>query len=358
MDARPLRAPRPQAPAGHRPAQGLPRRLRWGSAEALAGLVAGLVLLGAPAAGAPAQDPAAAINDVCPVMPEEGLLNDVDIFVEHEGLTVALCCKRCRKEWLKDPEPFVAWLGEHGYLTDAAASGEPAEASAAATELVGVVPASTAPRPTAGAAGPDEVPRPADRGAGTEPELAVPAAGQRLPLSTTPGEGDAPVAAPELPAVTPGEAAPEPAGPEQQDPWLEVAIDRAGRFHPLLVHFPVALLLAALLAQVLGALRGRERYEAAARFCLALGAAGAVVAAALGWAAAASSSYPSAAQQDLFLHRWIGTATAVAAVVAWATGRRAGPLHRSLLVLAAVGVAVAGYYGANLIYGPDHLFGP
>jgi uncharacterized membrane protein len=293
-------------------------------------------------------------------MPEEGVLDDMDIFVEHEGVTVALCCKRCKKEWLKDPEPFVAWLRENGFLAEVAATGEPAEASAPATELVGVVRAASAPLPAA----PDEVPRPADRslGAVAGPDQAVPDAGvdggQRLPLPTTLGAGDAPRVAAGRPGDVTAGSAPKPPEPEAGDSWLEAAIERAGRFHPLLVHFPVALLLAALGAQILGALRGRERYEAAARFCLAVGAAGAVVAAALGWASAASSSYPSAAQQDLFLHRWVGTATAVAAVVAWVTVRRAGPLHRSLVVLAAVGVAVAGYYGGNLIYGPDHLFGP
>jgi uncharacterized membrane protein len=311
------------------------------------------------AGAAPAQDAAAAINDGCPVMPEEGALDDMDLFVEHEGVTIALCCKRCRKEWLKDPEPFVAWLRENDFLADVAVTGEPAEASAPATELVGVVRAASAPL---SAPGPDEVPRPADRATGSEPDVAAPDVGgdggQRLPLPTTSGDGDAPLAASGRPAEAVARSAPEPTEPVDDDPRLEAALERAGRFQPRRVPFPVALLLAALMAQVLGAWRGRERYEAAARFCLAVGAAGAVVAAALGWASAASSSYPSAAQQDLFLHRWVGTATAVAAVVAWVTVRRAGPLHRALVVLAAVGVAVAGYYGGNLIYGPDHLFGP
>ena len=298
--------------------------------------------------GSAGQAPAEAVNDICPVMPEEGVLDDMDIFVEHAGVTVALCCKRCRKEWLKDPEPFVAWLKDNGYLgTAAEESGEPATGSPDVA-----MPAGAAADPTAEPAPPAERVQPS---AGVREDSSVvgptgvpPApsgldAGSAGSAENARAEGLAPV--------------PDAGGLGEGGGPLASLVDRAGRFHPIVVHFPVALLLGALLAHGLGAWRGAGRYAGAERFCLAFGAVGAVVAVVLGWASAASSGYPPSAQQDLFLHRWVGTATAVLAVLAWCS-REGTARQRALLVTAAVGVAVAGHFGGNLIYGPGHLFGP
>jgi uncharacterized membrane protein len=137
-------------------------------------------------------------------------------------------------------------------------------------------------------------------------------------------------------------------------------LQRIGRFHPLVVHFPIALLIASAVAEALGALRGRTSYSQTARFCLTFGTFGAVVAAALGWALAYGHGYPKDLVQPLFLHRWIGTSTAALAVLTWFLSRsenaRNSPRHRALLALLVVGVSVAGHYGATLIYGPGYLF--
>src|SRR5436190_1766763 len=62
----------------------------------------------------------------------------------------------------------------------------------------------------------------------------------------------------------------------------------AGVFHPAVVHFPIALLTVAALMEALAIVRARSVKSAAmsqtALTCLLLGAAGAVVAATLGWA--------------------------------------------------------------------------
>src|SRR5688572_4499914 len=89
-----------------------------------------------------------------------------------------------------------------------------------------------------------------------------------------------------------------------------------GRLHPLLVHFPIALLLAALVAE-LRRPRATGPSEAgpseAGGYCLALGTLGALLAALTGWLFAAHD--PPGMPGMLFWHRWTGVATAAAALL-------------------------------------------
>jgi uncharacterized membrane protein/mono/diheme cytochrome c family protein len=85
-------------------------------------------------------------------------------------------------------------------------------------------------------------------------------------------------------------------------------IRAAGQFHPAATHFPIALLIAALPAEWLWRRTRQPEWKTVVRFCVTLGAAGAVPSAALGWCASASRNV-------LVWHRWLGTSTAVWALV-------------------------------------------
>ncbi|MCU0225500.1 MAG: hypothetical protein MUF27_15840 [Acidobacteria bacterium] len=135
----------------------------------------------------------------------------------------------------------------------------------------------------------------------------------------------------------------------------------AGRFHPATIHFPIALIAVAALFEVLGAARRDRALSVAAVWLAALGAAGAVASAALGWSAAAFSSFPGELARVLETHRWLGLATATVAVLAALAGiqaQRRGAgwplLFRLLLLAATVLVLVTGFFGGVLIYGFDH----
>jgi len=145
---------------------------------------------------------------------------------------------------------------------------------------------------------------------------------------------------------------------------LPSALRRLGRLHVVLVHFPIALLLAAAAGEVWSARGARSRAAGrsapapAVHFCVVLGAAGAVAAAALGWLDAwggAGAGMPT----PLDLHRWLGTATAggavLTAVLAARDGRRGvrgGGFRAALLVTAGL-VAVTGHLGGVLVFGDD-----
>lgn len=44
-------------------------------------------------------------NTTCPVMPDEE--SDPDIYVEHQGEKVYLCCTKCKREFKKEPAKYL-----------------------------------------------------------------------------------------------------------------------------------------------------------------------------------------------------------------------------------------------------------
>lgn len=125
-----------------------------------------------------------------------------------------------------------------------------------------------------------------------------------------------------------------------------------GRLHPLVVHFPIALLILAGVAEAL-ARPGDARWRPRARFLLALGAPWAALAAWLGWLAAQESHYPTLTEV-LWRHRWLGVSTAAVALLALALAPRQRAvdlrrdrLYRWLLFAVVVLVVLAGHHGGR-----------
>ena len=145
--------------------------------------------------------------------------------------------------------------------------------------------------------------------------------------------------------------------------WLEFA----GRLHPLVVHFPIALLLVAFFLELIA---GRARSPVQTRsvlVCLALGTLGAGAAVGSGWLLAdqAGAMSPGRAA-DVDLHRWTGVVAAGLGAVALLVGlvcrnKEGGALvggFRLLLAAAASVSAFAGHFGAALVWGEGYLLEP
>ena len=137
-----------------------------------------------------------------------------------------------------------------------------------------------------------------------------------------------------------------------------------GQFHPPSTHFPIALLIVALPAELLWMLTRKDAWKETVRFCVVLGAVSAVVTASLGWCEGAVSHFSGLPAQILTWHRWWGTATAVwaiflAALCQYAHGTaspsRARSVFRLTLLVGIISVSIAGYLGASLIYGLNHF---
>jgi uncharacterized membrane protein len=132
-----------------------------------------------------------------------------------------------------------------------------------------------------------------------------------------------------------------------------------GRFHPLLVHFPIALVLIAAVAELIFLTTRFPEWHMVAVANIRAGAAFAVVSAGAGWILASSRMVE--ASQGLEWHRYLGLMAALATVAAaLATGEVDRPprrlwLYRIALFSAAGLVAVAGHFGAVLVWGADFL---
>lgn len=145
-------------------------------------------------------------------------------------------------------------------------------------------------------------------------------------------------------------------------PWLEVL----GRLHPLVLHFPIALLITAALLELLGGARRSPVFVRANLLCLAGGALGAALAAASGWYLAEFRSVSSAQQSALLWHRWGGVFVAGGSLLALGAGllarnRTEGAAlvsYRALLLAIGVATGLVAHLGGQLTWGEDWLGEP
>jgi uncharacterized membrane protein len=131
-----------------------------------------------------------------------------------------------------------------------------------------------------------------------------------------------------------------------------------GKFHLLLLHFPIALLLAACTAELWSMWKRSPVPSGAASFCLCLGAAAAVPTIALGWLYALGG-HGTGSPGFLALHRWLGTAAGLWLVVTvffCERDARRGVRSWHVRLLMLVGcllVALTAHFGGMLAHGEE-----
>ena len=138
---------------------------------------------------------------------------------------------------------------------------------------------------------------------------------------------------------------------------VEALIDSFGEMHPAFVHFPIALILAAALAEALALTTRRPMFAHAARYSVVIAALGAIAAVPAGWIAGAVD-YGTLAG-TLATHRWLGIVAGIViigtAVLSEAAHRRnRGRLllcYRIALVAGAFLVVLTAYFGGKLVHG-------
>lgn len=136
-----------------------------------------------------------------------------------------------------------------------------------------------------------------------------------------------------------------------------------GRLHPLVLHFPIALLLLAAALEVVRLKWDRPGLCRTITLLMALGAAGALVATATGWVFAVESHPRPSLRWMLQWHRWLGVVTTVlACVAAWLTSRLAEAptsgarwLRRATIWLTGLVLIVAAHLGALMVWGEDYF---
>jgi uncharacterized membrane protein len=133
-----------------------------------------------------------------------------------------------------------------------------------------------------------------------------------------------------------------------------------GRLHPLLIHFPIALVIVAVAAESVATVTHDDRWRAMAVGNVRAGAVFGLIAAVAGWRLAMAGSIE--VTPLLEWHRWLGTIGAGATLAAAFATSRIGNrsflqlwTYRMTLLGAAALVAVAGHLGGLLVWGADFL---
>jgi len=141
-----------------------------------------------------------------------------------------------------------------------------------------------------------------------------------------------------------------------------------GYFHPAVVHFPIVLFtlsgVAAFLSYFLG-----TRCRSAAFQCLAMASVSSIVAVIMGWSFADLQGYPAWTnvlsenatenERSFFMHRWVGTSTAILGVVLVVLGLLERRYKSNALGqawrLGSIGmmflIGLVGHQGGELVYG-------
>ena len=130
-----------------------------------------------------------------------------------------------------------------------------------------------------------------------------------------------------------------------------------GRFHPLAVHFPIALILLVPILELAGLSYRFSYLHLSAGFVLGLATLGATLAVILGWFLARSGGYSGPLMTQ---HMWGGISLAAVCWLSWILRARSnqsllGLVYATALATAVVLVAWTGYRGGQLTQGEGHL---
>ncbi len=142
------------------------------------------------------------------------------------------------------------------------------------------------------------------------------------------------------------------------DPWWGWVF--LGRLHPMLVHFPVALILVAAFMELAKLRTFQSNLRSGINWLIYVGAASALFAAVLGLFLANTGSY---AGETFEWHQWSGISTAVfsllTAIILWTITKKDKkgliPFYRFTLVLSVLSIFMAGHFGGSLTHGQDYL---
>lgn len=285
-------------------------------------LVAAALLMWAMPETVRAEPPPPGGNAICPV---DGDAAKARFAVEHEGQTVYLCCGRCARTFRQDPAHYVALAADLPRVEDADADQQPD------------TDADDQPR----ADGDDH-------------------AHDHHDDAHDDAHDDEVAHAPGHDHDHNGHDAAHVHDHAHEGP-ITSFLHWLGHFHVVTVHFPLGLLLAGAVGELVWLATRRRWVRDGVRFCIWAGMLGTLITVPLGWLLLGGDT-----QHDDAItagHRWMGTLMffwVIALVVVMERARRVHRrgwrwAYRFLLFAGAVALGVTGHLGGMLVHGEGYL---
>lgn len=134
-----------------------------------------------------------------------------------------------------------------------------------------------------------------------------------------------------------------------------------GNFHPILLHFPIALIVMTVIAELLALKSKSTIFSQAARFMISMAAITAIPTAILGLAYGYGANYEDALQSIFWWHRFFGIGTAILAVFVAVLKelnireKVAMKTYGFFLGILFLFVTITGYLGGEMTFGLFHL---
>jgi uncharacterized membrane protein len=126
-----------------------------------------------------------------------------------------------------------------------------------------------------------------------------------------------------------------------------------GRFHPVLVHLPIGMLLLALLFEALSRCERYRELRSSVPLVLLLGAVASAFSCLTGWLLSQHGEYEPAL---LSRHQWLGISVAIVSFSAyWLKIRQIPAASRIAAILLLPGILLTGHWGITLTHGEDYL---
>jgi uncharacterized membrane protein/mono/diheme cytochrome c family protein len=131
-----------------------------------------------------------------------------------------------------------------------------------------------------------------------------------------------------------------------------------GRLHPLIVHFPISLLVVTVIIEIYSWRKKDQTIRSGLYLILFIGTLTAIISCVFGILLKGQDEYTS---NTLTIHQWTGIATTIMSIGTLYLFRLSGKrpqqiiVYRAFLFFTVLGVGVAGHLGASLTHGADYL---
>jgi uncharacterized membrane protein len=136
-----------------------------------------------------------------------------------------------------------------------------------------------------------------------------------------------------------------------------------GNFHPIFLHFPIALIIMTVIAELLFFWSGNTLFDQAARFMIIAAAISAIPTALFGFAFGYDANYEGILANIYWWHRFFGVFTTLLTIVTailrelhsrkqWDTMKA----YYLCLAIIFISVNLTGFLGGEMTFGPGHLW--